>query len=112
MTQLTPELREAVLALDPQDRLQLATELWDSLDADDVPISEAWKEELDRRKAALEANPSSGLTWEQLPTFASFRSACPKMSVRSSTRSPITWRFRRATWLPSNRRTQRWLLPK
>lgn len=63
---MPPDLLAAVLALPPDERLQLAEELWDSLSSDDGPLTDAQFEELERRRARLEADPSSGRRWEDI----------------------------------------------
>jgi putative addiction module component (TIGR02574 family) len=49
---MTPDrLKEEVLALPPEDRLQLVEDLWDSLAAEPeaIPVPDWHREELDRR---------------------------------------------------------------
>ncbi len=50
------------------ERLQLVQEIWDSLEAEVavLPLSEAQKQELDRRVAALDANPHAVVSWEDV----------------------------------------------
>jgi len=51
--------------LDRHERLQLLGEIWDSLDL--LPtdeISEDFREELDHRLDAADADPSAGIPWE------------------------------------------------
>jgi putative addiction module component (TIGR02574 family) len=55
-----------LLNLSPSERLLLVQDLWDSLDVEDVPLTQAQMIELDRRKAAFEANPNSGRSWEDV----------------------------------------------
>jgi len=55
-----------LLNLSASERLLLVQDLWDSLDAEDIPLTESQKQELDRRKAAYQANPSSGRAWEDV----------------------------------------------
>ena len=57
-----------VFDLSPAEKLQLVEDLWDDLAAepDDVPIHEWQKQELARRKANLQNNPASGITWEEV----------------------------------------------
>lgn len=43
--------------LTPSERIELAEELWDSLEADALPLSEAQAAELRRRRAALDGGP-------------------------------------------------------
>lgn len=51
------------------ERLQLLEEISDSLGpaVEPQPLSEAQKQELDRRLAALNANPSAVRPWEEVP---------------------------------------------
>jgi len=58
------DIRE-LLKLSVEERLQLIGELWDSIEAEELPpLSDAWKKEIERRLAEHEADPSSGLDWE------------------------------------------------
>jgi putative addiction module component (TIGR02574 family) len=54
--------------LSVDDRLALVQEIWDSIAAtpEQVPLTEAEKELLDRRLADLDANPNNVLTWEEI----------------------------------------------
>ena len=58
----------SIFDLSPSEKLQLVEDLWDDLAAtpSNVPVHEWQKEELDRRKAYLVNNPSSGLSWEEV----------------------------------------------
>jgi putative addiction module component (TIGR02574 family) len=58
--------------LEPQDRLALVEEIWDSLAADleKLPLTEAQKQEVDRRLAAHRANPTAAMPWEQVEAEA------------------------------------------
>jgi putative addiction module component (TIGR02574 family) len=50
-----------------EDRLRLIEEIWDSLSpADQGEIPESHREELDRRLAAANAEPSAGAPWEEV----------------------------------------------
>ena len=44
----------------------LIGELWDSLDAADVPVTSTQHTELQRRLDSFEQDRSGGITWEQL----------------------------------------------
>jgi putative addiction module component (TIGR02574 family) len=55
-----------LLNLSPSERLLLVQDLWDSLNVGDIPLTERQKEELDRRGAKYQANPSSGSSWEDV----------------------------------------------
>ncbi|HEY0808567.1 MAG TPA: addiction module protein [Longimicrobiales bacterium] len=56
--------------LSPTERLQLAQDLWDSVDSaaglDVLPLSDEQREELERRLAELEANPNEGSPWPEV----------------------------------------------
>ena len=58
----------SVFDLNPSEKLQLVQDLWDDLAAtpEAIPVHDWQKEELDRRKANLQKNPASGLTWEEV----------------------------------------------
>lgn len=43
-----------IKSLSPEERLALIEEIWDSLDQDDVPVTDAQRAELDRRSADLD----------------------------------------------------------
>lgn len=52
--------------LSAQQKLDLIAELCDSLDAADVPLSPAWKAELERRNADFEEMRGQAEPWEQV----------------------------------------------
>ncbi len=58
----------SVFDLTPAEKLQLVEDLWDDLAANplEIPVHDWQREELDRRKANLMKNTSSGLTWEEV----------------------------------------------
>jgi putative addiction module component (TIGR02574 family) len=60
-------LTEAV-SLPPAERIDLVMEIWDSIAAhpEQVETTAAQKTELDRRRAAYEADPKSAIPWEQV----------------------------------------------
>jgi putative addiction module component (TIGR02574 family) len=60
----------SIFDLSPAEKLQLVEDLWDDLAANpaDVPVTDWQKAELDRRKAALQANPASALRWDDVKT--------------------------------------------
>ena len=56
-----------IAALPTDDKIALVDEIWNSIAADGLPpISEEFRAELDRRRAAHLADPSTGRTWEQV----------------------------------------------
>jgi putative addiction module component (TIGR02574 family) len=56
----------AIDTLSPAERLSLIEELWDSLDASEVPLTAAQRAELDHRLATADADAKQGATWKQL----------------------------------------------
>ena len=56
-----------LLKLSPAERIQLAQDLWDSIPANAAPpLSEEQLRELERRLAAHEHEPSSGIPHDEL----------------------------------------------
>ncbi len=52
--------------LTPAERIELAEELWDSLDPAGVTLSAAQAEELDRRRERLRREGSQGRPWREV----------------------------------------------
>lgn len=54
--------------LSPDERFQLAQELWESVadQLDEIPLTEAQLQELDRRIKAHEKDPDVGSPWEEV----------------------------------------------
>ena len=54
------------------ERLQLVQEIWDSIapSAEQLPLTQAQRDELDRRLAALEADPTKVIPWEEVEARA------------------------------------------
>ena len=50
-----------------EDRIRLAEEIWETVSSDPgaVPVTDAQKQELDRRLDELDRNPEAGRTWEE-----------------------------------------------
>ena len=57
-----------IQSLSPAERIVLVERIWDSIVAEEdaLEVTQAQKEELDRRIAAHEANPDEGSTWEEV----------------------------------------------
>jgi putative addiction module component (TIGR02574 family) len=57
-----------ILQLTIAERIQLAEDIWDSVAAfpESVPLTEAQKEELDRRLQAYSRDPNEGISWDEL----------------------------------------------
>lgn len=56
--------------LTPAERIQLARDLWDSVEAEeaDWPPSDDERAELDRRLEAARRNPGEGSSWDEVET--------------------------------------------
>lgn len=48
------------------DRLRLMEEIWESIPAQELPVPESHRQELDRRLAACDADPTGGSPWEEV----------------------------------------------
>ena len=57
------------------ERLALISQLWDSLEDDQLPLTAAQREELDRRLASLDQESREGITWSALK--AELEQRCP-----------------------------------
>jgi putative addiction module component (TIGR02574 family) len=66
---MTPTLKSlGIDQLSVAERILLVEEIWDSIaaEAEQIPITEAQKQDLQRRLAAYEANPKAGSGWEEV----------------------------------------------
>ena len=56
-----------ILSLPVDERIRLVEDIWDSIAAerDALPLSAEHKDELDRRLEELDADPSSGVPWDE-----------------------------------------------
>jgi putative addiction module component (TIGR02574 family) len=61
-----PLLKTEISQISVADRLSLIDLLWDSMteNPDLLPVPEAQQQELDRRLANLESDPTAGSSWE------------------------------------------------
>ena len=55
-----------IAKLDPRERLELLEQLWDSLSPEAVPMTDAQKEELDRRLDELDRDGPVGIPWHEV----------------------------------------------
>jgi putative addiction module component (TIGR02574 family) len=62
MTDLAPELAR----LSPRQRLDLIESLWESLDDEDVPVTDAQRAELDQRIAGFDQDREHSIPRNQL----------------------------------------------
>jgi putative addiction module component (TIGR02574 family) len=65
---MSSNLTEEVKKLSIPERIALVEEIWDSIAEDNgcFELTEAQKQELDRRIESFRANPSQGRTWEEI----------------------------------------------
>jgi putative addiction module component (TIGR02574 family) len=66
---------DQITRLTPAERLALISQLWDSLEDHQVPLTPAQQTELERRLATLEDDRSQSVTWESLK--AELEQRCP-----------------------------------
>jgi putative addiction module component (TIGR02574 family) len=66
---------EELVRLTPPERLALISQLWDSLEDDQLPLTAAQRAELDRRLASLDQDRREGITWAALK--AELEQRCP-----------------------------------
>jgi putative addiction module component (TIGR02574 family) len=59
---------EEILELPTDERVEIAQQIWESVfsGAQAVPLTEAQKEELERRWRAFQQNPDEGEPWEDV----------------------------------------------
>ena len=60
--------REELRKLPIAERLELVEDLWDSIarESDQLTLTQAQMDELDRRLADYEADPDAGVPWEEV----------------------------------------------
>jgi putative addiction module component (TIGR02574 family) len=63
-----PLLKVEISQLSVAERIQLAEDLWESIleRQDELPLTDAQKQELDRRLENYQQDPTSGSTWEEV----------------------------------------------
>ena len=62
MSDLAPELAR----LSPRERLDLIESLWESLEDQDIPMTDFQRAELDRRIAGFDQDREHSISWDQL----------------------------------------------
>jgi putative addiction module component (TIGR02574 family) len=60
------DLRNRIEGLSPAEKIELLDLLWESLEADEVPLTDAQRAEIDYRIERHEQNPSDVIPWEQV----------------------------------------------
>jgi putative addiction module component (TIGR02574 family) len=65
---LHPLLKFDISELSIAERIQLAEDLWDSIleQEEELPLSQAQQQELERRLENYEKNPTNGSSWEDV----------------------------------------------
>jgi putative addiction module component (TIGR02574 family) len=65
---MSSNLTEEAKKLSIAERIALVEEIWDSIAEDNgcFELTEAQKQELDRRLEAFRANPSQGRSWDEI----------------------------------------------
>ncbi|WP_052051065.1 addiction module protein [Leptolyngbya sp. KIOST-1] len=63
-----PLLKLDISELSIAERIQLAEDLWDSIldNSEELVLSEAQEQELDRRLGQYQQDPTAGSTWEEV----------------------------------------------
>jgi putative addiction module component (TIGR02574 family) len=58
---------DEILKMSVEDRIRLVEEIWETVSSDPgaLPVTDAQKQELDRRLDDLDRNPEAGRTWEE-----------------------------------------------
>ena len=72
MELLTPD---EIVRLTPPERLALIAQLWDSLEHEQLALTNAQEAELERRLGSLDVDKRHGLTWDSLK--AELEQRCP-----------------------------------
>jgi putative addiction module component (TIGR02574 family) len=60
------DFRSQIENLSAAEKVELLDAVWESLEADALPLTEAQRAELDNRIARHEQNPSDVIPWEQV----------------------------------------------
>lgn len=60
------EIIEQAKLLPPEQRLDVARQIEDTVDDTSLPLTAAQRTELDRRLDDIEKNPEDGVSWEHL----------------------------------------------
>lgn len=67
--------QDELARLTPPERLALISQLWDSLEDEQLPLSAAQQAELDRRLDTLDQDRRIGISWAELK--AEMEQRCP-----------------------------------
>jgi putative addiction module component (TIGR02574 family) len=72
---MKPLTHDEIVRLSPPERLALIAQLWDSLEDNQLPLTDAQQAELESRLASLDQDRGKGLTWTALK--AELERRCP-----------------------------------
>jgi putative addiction module component (TIGR02574 family) len=72
MEALTPD---EIVRLTPSERLALIAQLWDSLEQEQLPLTNEQEAELEHRLSSLDEDRRNGVTWASLK--AELEQRCP-----------------------------------
>jgi putative addiction module component (TIGR02574 family) len=62
-----PELWAELMELTPDERIELVHDLWDSIAPEELPpLTADQMDELDRRLAEHQRDPTTAITWEEV----------------------------------------------
>jgi putative addiction module component (TIGR02574 family) len=56
--------QDEIAKLSTAERLALIADLWDSVADEDVPLTQAQRDELDRRLSTFESDAAQAVSWE------------------------------------------------
>ena len=59
-------LMEQIVRLEPTERLELITAIWESLTPHDLPLTESDRALLDARLADMESHPNDQSSWDDV----------------------------------------------
>lgn len=57
---------DEIVGLSPPERIALIAQLWDSLDHDQIPLTSAQQDELNRRLSSLAHDREHNISWPDL----------------------------------------------
>ena len=81
---LNVHLMEEIVRLEPTERLELISAVWESLSPSDLPLNESDRALLDARLADMELNPNDQSSWDDSVHSRTAESAPNNLGVSSS----------------------------
>ncbi|MGH9867004.1 MAG: addiction module protein [Candidatus Polarisedimenticolia bacterium] len=63
---MSPLQLEEILQLSVEERIQLVEAIWDSVTPESLPLTDAQRQELDRRLAEFRKDPKVGRSWPEV----------------------------------------------